>query len=111
MIPFRFLIFSFFSGILNPLNSIVISRMSDDNSDVATKRRKIETDMFSFEGQRRDYEKKKEELVVEISHAKKEISRLESQVVEQKLAVTNLDHRIEEVSGEISHLKRKVDDL
>ena len=56
--------------------------MLDGNRGVTVERRKLENEMFSFEGEKRSLEKRKDDIVTQITHAKKDIIRLESEITE-----------------------------
>ena len=71
-------------------------------------RRKLENEKFSFEGLKRDLEKKKAVVLGEIARVKKEISRHESEIEELQASSRSLEHRILTVDDEIARMKRKI---
>ncbi|MBP9728312.1 MAG: hypothetical protein KBD27_02955 [Candidatus Moranbacteria bacterium] len=82
--------------------------MLDDNSSVIGERRKLENEMFSYEGDKRSFEKKKELVLIEITNAKKEIARLESSIAELELSKDNFEHKILTAEEEMARIKRKI---
>lgn len=86
--------------------------MNDENTDnKAGERRRLETEAFSFEGEKRSLERKKEAIQVEVTRSKKDIARLESEKEEKEAAMAALDRNIFDVEGEISQLKKKMNAL
>lgn len=85
-----------------------VTDMLDDNSSVIGERRKLENEMFSYEGDKRSFEKKKELVLIEITNAKKEIARLESSIAELELSKDNFEHKILTAEEEMARIKRKI---
>ena len=86
--------------------------MNDEQKDNKVgERRRLETEMFSFEGEKRSLERKKEAIQVEVTRSKKDIARLESEKEEKEAAMAALDRNIFDVEGEISQLKKKMNAL
>lgn len=82
--------------------------MLDGNRAVTVARRKLENEMFTFEGEKRSLENRKADIQTQISHAKKEIIRLESEITELELSKNSLEHRILNAEEEMARIKRKI---
>jgi len=85
--------------------------MDDGTINVTMARRKLEIDMFSFQGEKRDLEKKREVIKADIARIKKEIDRLESEMIELQASVNHYDHRILDAESEVLRIKRKMNAL
>jgi chromosome segregation ATPase len=86
--------------------------MNDENTDnKAGERRRLETEIFSFEGEKKSLERKKEALQIEVTRCKREIARLESEQNEKEAAMAALDRSIFDADSEISQLKKKMNTL
>jgi chromosome segregation ATPase len=82
--------------------------MSDEGRGVAVERRKLENEMFTFDGEKRSYEKKREDVLIEIARVRKEISGLESTIEDLQAQKNSYDHRILDAEEEIARIKRKM---
>jgi predicted nucleic acid-binding Zn-ribbon protein len=82
--------------------------MSDGDRGVSVARRKLENEMFTFEGEKRSYEKKREDILAEMARAHKDILALESTIDDLKVLKNNYDHRIFDAEEEIARIKRKM---
>lgn len=82
--------------------------MSDDGRNTTVERRKLENEMFTFEGEKRSYEKKRDDVVAEIARAQKEITEIESAIDDLKVLKNNYDHRIFDSEEEVARIKRKM---
>jgi chromosome segregation ATPase len=82
--------------------------MSDDTRGATVERRKLENEMFTFEGEKRSYEKKRDDAVAEIARAHKEINEIESAIDDLKVSKNNYDHHILDAEEEIARIKRKM---
>lgn len=89
--------------------SLVIALMDDGSTpNVSGERRKLENEKFSFEGEKKDLEKKRSLVIEEIARTKKEIGRLEFEITTLQTTKSNFDHRILSAEDEIVRLKRKI---
>lgn len=82
--------------------------MSDDNRRVSVERRKLENEMFVFEGERKSYEHKKEDVLMEMARIRKDIAGLESTLEDLQLKKLNFEHRIFDAEEEMGRIKRKM---
>ncbi len=81
---------------------------SQNAASANSERRKLENEIFSFEGEKRSFEKKQEVIIDKITRLKKEIVRMESEITDLEISRNTCKHRILDATEEIARLKRRM---